>query len=144
MDSKDGGVSHTRAESKVLATSGHKSIGVLRYWDIRILRYQDIGISGYWGFGVGRLAGLAELAGLLRLVGLASWQGWRRVMVPGGESWCQEGGHGASQMSGCQAGQGSGVIIGKDDGVTMVISLFYPGKVHGVGHGISVDAGYQR
>jgi len=43
-------------------------------------------------------------------------------------------------MSGCQAGQGSGgqgVTIGKDDGVAMVISLFYPGRVRGVGHGIS-------
>ena len=41
-------------------------------------------------------------------------------------------------------GQGVRVTIGKDDGVAMVISLFYPGRVHGVGHGISVDAGYRR
>jgi len=40
--------------------------------------------------------------------------------------------------------RGRGVTIGKDDGVAMVISLFYPGRVHGVGHGISVDAGYRR
>jgi len=47
-------------------------------------------------------------------------------------------------MAGCQAGQGSAVTIGKDDEVAMVISLFYPGRVHGVGHGIYVDVGYQR
>jgi len=43
-------------------------------------------------------------------------------------------------MSGCQAGResgGQGVTIGKDDGVAMVISLFYPGRVRGVGRGIS-------
>jgi len=181
VDSKDGGVSHTRAESTVLATSGHRGIGVSRYRDIRILRYQDIGITGYRGFGVGRLAGLAELAGLSRLAGLArlaelaswesweSWESWRLelevrvhqprhtfqllsrsyrqqrlscqsgVMLPGGRSWCQAGGHGASQ-----AGRGSGITIGKDDGVAMVISLFYPGRVHDVGYGISVEAGYRR
>jgi len=33
----------------------------------------------------------------------------REVTLPGGRSWCQAGGHGASQMSGCQASRGSGV-----------------------------------
>jgi len=65
-------------------------------------------------------------------------------MIPGGRSWCQAGGHDDSQMSGCQAGRGSGVTIGKNDGVAIVSSLFYPGRVHNVRHGISMDAGYRR
>jgi len=68
----------------VLATSGHRGIEVSRYRDIMILRYQYIGITGYRGFRVGRLAGLAELAGLSRL---AKGHGARwEVMVPGGRS----------------------------------------------------------
>jgi len=48
-------------------------------------------------------------------------------MVPGGRPCCQAG----------RGSGGQGVTIGKDDGVAMVISLFYPGRVRGVGHGIS-------
>ena len=85
MYSKDGRVSHTRAESKVLPTSRHRGIWVSSYPG-----YQDIGISGYqdnrisrfqgWqacridracrmiksggtGSGVARLAVLSKLAG---------------------------------------------------------------------------------
>ena len=59
MDSKDGGFSHTRAESMVLATSGHRDIGASGY-----------GVSGYRGigvFGVSELARLAELSELAEL-----------------------------------------------------------------------------
>jgi len=65
-------------------------------------------------------------------------------MLPSGRSWCQAGGH--VGLPGRSGVGGSGVTIGKDDGVAMVISLFkfYPGRVRGVGHGISVDAGYRR
>jgi len=89
--------------------------------------------------GLSRLAGLA---GLAELAGVACCQAGghvarREVMVPGGRSWCQAD-------VGLPGRSGSGVTIGKDDGVAMVISLFYPGRVHGVGHGISVDAGYRR
>jgi len=52
--------------------------------------------------------------------------------------------HVASQISGCQAGRGRGVTIGKDDGVAMMISLFHPGRVRGLGRGISMDAGDWR
>jgi len=53
--------------------------------------------------------------------------------LPGGD-------HVASQISGCQAGRGSGsgFTIGKDDGVAMVISLFHPGRVRGLGMGSSL------
>jgi len=54
-------------------------------------------------------------------------------MLPGGRSCCQSD----VELPG-RSGFGSrGVTIGKDDGVAMVISLFYPGRVHGVGYGIS-------
>ena len=64
--------------------------------------------------------------------------------MPGGRSWYQVGGRNPSQELGCQVDQELGVTIGKDDRVTMVILLFYPSKVYGVRHGISVEAGYQR
>ena len=86
MDSKDGGVSHTRAESKILVTWGHRGIRISRYWDIRILKYQDIRITGYWSFGVGRLVGLAELRGLSRLAGLAGVARLAEVELPGERS----------------------------------------------------------
>jgi len=96
--------------------------------------------------GWSRLAGLAGLAGLARLARLAEVElpvgghvTRREVTLPGGRSWCQSevGLPDRSRVG------GQGVTIGKDDWVAIVISLFYPGRVYGVGHGISVDAGYR-
>jgi len=54
-------------------------------------------------------------------------------MLPGGRSCCQSD----VGLPG-QSGVGDrGFTIGKDDWVAMMISLFYPGRVRGVGHGIS-------
>jgi len=38
---------------------------------------------------------------------------------------------------------GRGITTGKDDRVAMAISLFHPGRVRGLGHGISMDAGHR-
>ena len=51
MDSKDSGVSHTRAESMVLATLGHK----------------DIGVSGFAGLRIGRACGVVKTGGTGRV-----------------------------------------------------------------------------
>jgi len=107
----------------VLATSRHRGIGVSGYRGFGVSGYRNIGLAGYRVIGDGKAggvgrAGRAERAG--RLVGHAE---------P-----CQ-----ADWRSG-----GRGVSIGKDDGVAMVISLFHPGRVRGLGHGISMDAGHRR
>jgi len=60
--------------------------------------------------------------------------------VPGERSWCQSD----VGLPGRSGVGGRAVTVGKDDGVAMVILLCYRGRVHGVRHGISVDAGYQR
>ena len=71
MDSKDGGVSHMRAESIVLATSGHRDIGVSGYRGIEVSRYRDNRISGFSGYR-----------------GWQGWQGWRVWRSwQGWESW---------------------------------------------------------
>ena len=146
MDSKDGGVSHTRAESIVLATSGDRDIevsgiGVSRYRDTgyRISGYQGIGISGYRGFGVSGY----------RNIGLAGYRviGDGKAGGVGRAGRAERAGRLVGHAEPCQAdwrSGGRGVSIGKDDGVAMVISLFHPGRVRGLGHGISMDAGHRR
>jgi len=52
-------------------------------------------------------------------------------MLPGGDDVARQG-------------RRSRFTIGKDDGVAMVISLFHPGRVRGLGHGKSMDAGDWR
>ena len=75
----------------VLATSGHKDIGVSRLSGIS--GYLDNRISGFRGWqacGIGRACGVVK-AGGTGGVGGAGGGG----MLPGGRSRCQAGGHGA-------------------------------------------------
>ena len=143
-EGREQGLSHIGAQ-------GYRGIEVSGYQDIEISGYRDNRIAGFRGWqacGIGRACGVVK-AGGTGGVGRAGGGhvARREVMLPGGRSWCQAGGHGASQESWLPGRSGvgvRGVTIGKDDGVAMVTSLFYPGRVHGVGHGISVDAGYRR
>jgi len=84
----------------VLATSGHRDIGVSGIGlsgyrvirDIGILGYQDIGVSGFRGIGfsgyrVFGVSGLAELARLAELGELGGHAGlWELEARAGGES----------------------------------------------------------
>jgi len=124
---------------------------------LAIWGHRGIGLSGYWGWQ-GLRAMLAELGELGELGG---WRDMRLGAGAGGESspgygyipvlmsrsycqWrlsCQVGVMLLAAYQVARQGRGSGFTIGRDDGVAIMISLFDPGRVRGLGRGKSMDTG---
>jgi len=91
------------------------------------------------GVDAGRAGRAGRLAGHTNISGLEARAGgeFTSLGIRSSADSCQPG----VRYRVARQGRGSGFTIGKDGVVAVVISLFHPGRVRGLGHGKSMDAG---